>query len=240
MKTEDLKKSIETLTTSCDGCVFQQLEDNCQVGCHLREMPEDSFFEAYNGDKTYRIFKRLCNLKRDAEWKGDLTLLDAQEKVRSEVRLKYNVALDVKDIWGAQDSLSTLNKQDLKPDKVILVDRIGMGEQLFYLMKDSPLNCVLLELYQELPDWRDHVIQSYSSRHLYCFSSTPLFIPTNFFFNLDIALNDRGFRFGVIEDKENSDLLIISNFLYNNIAAPLRDIVENIERWAPRESVSSV
>lgn len=223
-----MNQSPANLTTSCNKCCFAEYEGDEQVGCCMREMEDASYFPAYEGNREYRVYKRLCQFKRGEDWYPDRDLLDKIDLVRGETQIRYNVFIETSPIFdNFGQALRTINRQTLQPEKIVGVDFNKQGDTNYGIMSMTKLKAKWsLQEFMETPaDWRDNVMVQHKSQ-FYVFIKPPLILPKNYFEMLSYKINFEDLRFGCIE---GDGILIFPNGLYQMRPLPLRELLTEIE-----------
>lgn len=211
--TKPLEKSS---VTSCRGCCFAQYHNKEQVDCAVRPMKSDEYFMSYQDGESYRVYDGMCQFKR--AWTGDLNEL--VERVKSECRISYTAFIEYTTDEDTAATVRSLNNQALKPKRIVVVTQPETAEAAFKVWNDT------LEMWADMPDWRDQAIQKYPDQ-LYTFVKAGFCLPIDYFDELNRQINFNRLRFGAIE---SNDLLIVPNGIYQMCIMPLRAILENLDK----------
>lgn len=223
-----MNQSQPNSTTSCHDCCFAEYTGDVQTGCAMRDMADTQWFPAYAGNREYRVFKRLCQFKRNNYWQPDASIDDKVDLVREETKIRYNVFIETSptlDHFG--QALFTINKQTLQPEKIVGVDFNRQGDANYGVMSMTKLKAKWsLQEFVDIPtDWRDNVMIQHKSQ-FYVFIKPPIILPNDFFEVLSHQINFEELRFGCIE---GDGLLIFPHGLYQLRPLPIREILKEIE-----------
>lgn len=106
--------------TLCEHCVFKQLDvSGKQIGCDLNRL--DKFETEDRGN--FKVVKNYCSACRNIYWKSALGLtqkFDMIEMVKKEIRLTYDIVLDIRDknLDELKLSINKIQSMKFKPEKV--------------------------------------------------------------------------------------------------------------------------
>lgn len=215
-----MNQLLNESTTSCKGCSFSIIEDGLQTGCHIRHMKEEQFFYVKDGVE-HRVFKRMCQFKRGWGSFSEQMI----EKVRAEVQINYNLIINFTDADLVRQSIEGIKGQQILPANLILVCYQRYGDVAQEIAQESGLKWVVHEVFNDLIDWRDDVIQKFPAQ-LYAFLKEGAVLPNNYFEDLNTHINFEDLRFGCIQSDR---LLIFPYGLYKMVIKPLRIIIEEME-----------
>lgn len=207
--------------TSCKNCSFSVIEDGVQTGCKMRYMDPSKYFYVKEDGVEHRIFKRLCQFKRE---RGDFTD-DLLKEVKNEVKIKYNLIINFNNPDLALQTINSIKEQVLKPEKLILVCYQKYGDRAQQLAQDSGFKWVVHEIFDDLIDWRDDVMQKFPAQ-FYAFIQEGIELDSDYFYSLNDAVNFQDLRFGCIKSER---LLIFPHGLYKMIIKPVRVLIEEME-----------
>lgn len=206
--------------TFCRGCSFAVMEEGKQTGCKIRQMEPAEFFYAKDSQE-YRVYKRLCQFKRDwGEFSDEMV-----EKVKDEVVVKYNCIINFKDKGLVEKTINSIKQQEIQPSTLILVCYQRYGDQAQELAQASGLKWVVHEIFDDVTDWRDEVIQKFPVQ-FNLFLNEGAELKPDYFSELNTKVNYEDLRFGCIQSER---LLIFPIGLYKIVVSPIRVIIEEMK-----------
>ena len=207
-------------TTSCKNCSFSIINEGTQIGCKMRNMDPSQFF--YVKDEVeHRVFKRLCQFKREWGLFSDKMV----DRVKDETQIKYNLIINFKKPDLTRKTVNSIKKQRVLPANLILVCYQKYGDIAQEIAQESGLKWVVHEIFDDVVDWRDDVIQKFPTQ-LYSFLKEGAELSTDYFEILNNKINFEDLRFGCIQSDR---LLIFPYGLYKMVVKPLRVIIEEME-----------
>lgn len=184
------------IVTSCQDCVFQEKDETTgkQTGCKSHDISYWSPELAADGDYFSIPFK-ICQFKRDCEWKDGLEDgVDPVLKAREEVQIDWVPIVDFKKV----DIKATIQKilwQTLPPRKILVrvdqpsVDIANMSTDKTEIVQFRTIDCDLLDWASEFHPAQFHVyVKSWE-------------FPSHFFESLDKQINDGARKFVVLKNR---------------------------------------
>ncbi len=211
--------------TKCNDCLFKKMDGNVQVGCNVRDLPEDQYFltPEVNGEQCWAVH-RYCHFKRDLNW--------ALRSLEQDIEIKYITIIKWTNRQALENTLNSLmsyNDKKLKPGKVIVVCYQQYDDEAVKALQEIPhdFEWSVTTILADLPDWRDEILHQHKSQFYMFVDDTLNTSASRFMLELNRRIHWEDLRFGAIQAK---DFLLIPHGVYTMVIKPLRKILEEMDQ----------
>jgi hypothetical protein len=254
----EVEEQEQTITTSCQKCVFSVKEGKTQVGCELgkidiliaqgvnvieaEDLEENEFYVLEHGCRTYR----------EEIWKTANKGKDLKEVLEKETYPRITFIVLVRDdLNGLETTVSSiLNQEKFQPRQILIVNTrsqryIDLIEKCKSLLEDSEVSYKVQNVFRELTDNEvlDEAFGNVISGFYSVFESGKE-VPDDLIKTLNQALAYDVKKAGYVKGFDGINGLtvqaILHKFLYGNKGASLEKKIREGEEYDEVESTNSL
>jgi len=222
------KQSHKNLQISCKNCIFQKLDKNeNQEACYIQDLDQLDHFTASEEGREYIIIKGLCQYRREPQWQGERTFVDALIDVRKEVEINYAAVIyPTECMESLYRTIASLDAQELAPRKLIIIANTKYTQEIINWCHDNVQTNWTVVDRKTNEDCRDMMLRKFKEYHFMAFFHAGYEIPPDKFKKLDIAINEKYLRFTMIDGDEDGNGLILSQPMYQTYITTAENLVK--------------